>query len=136
MNTLQMQIIAVLGGNFSAKGNFSGYNAAGQRVHIASAQMEALGYTAESVKTKPITFPLYTIAVEREFNVLDESGNPTTEKFSRVQAGSVFATKAEAIAAYNADKVLTIEAGAELQKSAKELGLNDKQIAALEAAVV
>lgn len=136
MNTLQMNIIAILSGNFSEKGNFSGYNAAGQRIHIAARQMETLGYTPESIATTPITFPLYTIAVEREFNVLDTDGAPTAEKFQRLQAGSVFPTKAAAIEAFNADKVLTIEAGAELKKVATGLGLTDKQVLALEAAAV
>jgi hypothetical protein len=128
MTTLQMNIIAILSGSFSARGNFSGYNAAGQRIHIAAQQMEALGHTVETVKTKPITFPLYTIAVEREFSVLDEKGEATAEKFTRLQAGSVFATKESAIEAYNADKVLGLETIAELGKSAKSFGLTDKQV--------
>jgi hypothetical protein len=121
-----MQIVAIHSGNFSDKGNFSGYNASGQRVHIAGRQMEALGHTPESVKTKPISFPLYTIAVEREFNVLDANGEPTTEKFTRTQAGSVFATKQDAITAYNSDKVLGLEATADLAKVATGLGLTEE----------
>jgi len=131
MNTIQMQIIAILSGNFSDKGNFSGYNASGQRIHIAGRQMETLGYTPESVKTKPIAFPLYTIAVEREFNVLDTNGEPTTEKFTRTQAGSIFATKTSAIEAYNSDKVLNLEAVADLKKTAKGLELTEELIADL-----
>lgn len=131
MNTVQMQIVAIQSGNFSEKGNFSGYNASGQRIHIAGRQMESLGHTPESVKTKPITFPLYTIAVEREFNTLDANGEPTTEKFTRTQAGSVFATKADAITAYNSDKVLGLEAVADLAKTAKELNLTDAVLAEL-----
>jgi hypothetical protein len=88
--------------------------------------MEALGHTPESVKTKPISFPLYTIAVEREFNVLDANGEPTTEKFTRTQAGSVFATKQDAITAYNSDKVLGLEATADLAKVATGLGLTEE----------
>jgi hypothetical protein len=136
MNTLQMQIIAIVAGSFSTAGNFSGYNAAGQRIHIAGRQMESLGYTPDTIATKPVVFPLFVVAVEREFNVLDADGAPTTEKFSRLQAGSVFATKAGAIEAFNSDKVLTIEAGAELVKAAKTAGLTDAAVAALTSAAV
>jgi len=136
METLKMNIVAIHSGNFSDKGNFSGYNAAGQRFFIAGRQMEALGHTPASVVKAPISFPLYTLAVEKEFNVLDANGEPTAEKFTRAQAGSVFATKAAAIAAYNEDSLLSMEAKADLVKSAKDLNLTEELIADLLAVAV
>jgi hypothetical protein len=135
MTTLQAAIVAILSGNFTTNGNFSGYNSKGQRIHIPGRQMESLGFkTDDEVKGK---FPLYSIVVEREFNVLDENGEPKgDEKFTRAQAGSTFLSKADALTAYNSDSVLAIEATAELRKSATAAGLDAKTIAALEAATV
>lgn len=132
MNAFQMQIIAILSGNFSTAGNFSGYNAAGQRLHITGRQMESVDY---SPTVAPV-FPFYIIAVEREFNVLDTDGKPTDKTFTRLQAGSVFKSKEAAIEAFNRDKVLTIEAAADLKKVATASGLTEADVKALAAASV
>ena len=125
-----MTIVAIQSGKFTTAGNLTGKNAAGKRVHISGSLVEALGYTPESIKTKPISFPLFAVAVtnEYDFNVLDSDGKATGEKKhdTRFEAGSIFATKEEAKAAINADKVLNLEATADLAKVATGLGLTEE----------
>ena len=125
-----MLTVAIISGNISNTGkNFTGYNAAGQRVHIPLRQMENL-YPNFSKDTK-VAFPLYALVVEREFDEVDADNQPTGVKFKRLQAGSIFANKAEMIAAANADKVLNIETAAALQSSAKAAGLTEDAMSAL-----
>ena len=122
-----MKTVAILSGAFTANGNFSGYNATGARIHVSGRTMEAAGIK----KGDDLKFPLYAIVVEREFNVLDEQGNPTDEKFKREQAGSVFTTKDAMIAAANADAELVIETKAALKTSATAAGLTESAVDAL-----
>lgn len=122
-----MLTVAILSGNFTGANNFSGYNAQGQRIHVPARQMENLGLNKDS----KIDFPLYALVVEREFDELNENGEPTGVKFKRQQAGSIFKTKAEMIAAANADKMLNIETAAALQSSAKAAGLTEDAVSAL-----
>lgn len=124
-----MKTIALNSGNFTDKGNFTGYNSAGIRFHIPARLMETIGFT--KANEKDIKFPLYAIAVSRTFNTLDAEGNPTDETFTREQAGSVFTTKEALISAYNADRELELEAKASLAKTASASGLNEAQLAAL-----
>lgn len=126
-----MKIIALQSGAFTAAGNFTGYNVAGLRFHVPAKVMESAGITVESIKKEPIKFPLYSIVVEREFNTLDAEGNPTEETFKRAQAGSIFLTKESAIEAFNADRVLEVEAASSLAKTAVASGLTEAQLAAL-----
>ena len=127
------QTVALQSGSFSAKGNFSGYNASGVRIHVAANLMKSLGYEPANANT--IQYPLYACVVEREFNMLDTEGKETGETFKRLQAGSVFKTKAELIAAVNADKLLAIEAAADLNKAAKSLDLTPETFAQLADAI-
>jgi len=125
--------MAIQSGNFSEKGNFSGYNAGGVRVHVSANTMKALGFDKANVST--IQFPLYACVVERSFNTLNDSGEPTGETFTRLQAGSIFKTKAELINAVNADKLLAVEAESELQKVAKSLNLTAEALVNLSNAI-
>jgi hypothetical protein len=125
-----MKTVAIISGNFTESGNFSGYNAAGTRIHVSGRTMESAGIK----KGDKITFPLYATVVEREFNVLDEQGNPKLgETFKREQAGAVFTNKAALIEAVNADKVLELEAAADLTSKASAAGLTQEAINALQA---
>ena len=124
-----MKTVAIISGNFTENGNFSGYNAAGTRIHISGRTMESAGMK----KGDKITFPLYSTVVEREFNVVDEQGKETGETFKREQAGSVFTTKQALIEAVNADKVLALEAAADLTAKATAAGLTEEAINALAA---
>lgn len=123
-----MKTVRIISGEFTAKGNFSGYNAAGQRIHISERTMGA----ANIKKGDKIEFPLFAAVVEREFDVLDEQGKPTGQKFKREQAGSVFTTKTDLISAVNADKELALEARAALQATATAVGLTESTLAALQ----
>ena len=122
--------VAIRSGNLSnTEKNFTGYTATGQRIHIPLRQMEAL-YPNFSKDTK-VTFPLYALVVEREFDEVDKDNNPTGVKFKRLQAGSIFVNKAEMIEAYNEDAVMELEAKADLKSKAKAMDLDDNAINAL-----
>jgi 2-hydroxychromene-2-carboxylate isomerase len=123
-----MKTVAILSGNFTETGNFSGYNASGTRIHINGRTMESAGIK----KGDAIKFPLFATVVEREFNVLDAEGNPTEEKFKREQAGAVFTNKQALIEAVNADKLLAVEAEADLKAKATAVGLTEEAINALQ----
>lgn len=127
-----MNTVAILSGNWSANGNFSGYNAGGQRIHIPQRQMENLGFSRDA-KIPDSKFPIYALVVEREFNELDEAGNPTEKTFKRLQAGSTFLTEEAMITAKNADKVLEIKATKALVTEAKSAGLTEDAVRSLSA---
>ena len=121
------QTTAILSGNFTTNGNFSGYNAAGDRIHIPARQMESLGLN----KDTKIKFPLYSLVRQREFSSVDANGQPTGEKFTRAQSGSVFLNEEDMIAAANADDLLKLKTKANLATQAKSTGLTDSVINSL-----
>jgi hypothetical protein len=123
-----MKITAIQSGKFTEAGNFSAYNAAGQRIHVPGRLMEALGLAA----IEDIKFPLFALAEEREFAASDKEGE--TETFKRVQATSVFLNQADAVNAKNADAKLEIEAAADLNATAKASGLTAEMLTKLETA--
>ena len=139
MDTVKMSTVAIQSGAFSKKGNFSGYNASGVRIHVSANNMKTLGFDSTNATT--ITYPLYACVVEREFNVVDENDKPVKDDdgepktFTRLQAGSIFKTKAELINAVNADKLLAVEAESELQKVAKSLNLTAEALVSLSNAI-
>lgn len=124
-----MKTVAILSGNFTENGNFSGYNASGARIHVNGRTMESAGIK----KGDTVKFPLFATVVEREFNVLDEQGNPKEgETFKREQAGAIFTNKQALIEAVNADKLLAVEAEADLKAKATAIGLTEEAVNALE----
>ena len=127
---MEPKTVAIQSGTFSGRGNFSGYNASGVRIHVSANLMKSLGYDTANAST--IKYPLYACIVERTFNVLDENQKPTGESFTRLQAGSIFKAKDELITAVNADKLLAVEAQSELHKVAKTLELTPEVLKALE----
>ena len=133
--TKNMNTVAILSGNWSANGNFSGYNAGGQRIHIPQRQMENLGFTRDT-KIPEGKFPLYALVVEREFNELDENGNPSDKTFKRLQAGSTFLTEEAMISAKNADKILEIKATKALVTEATSAGLSEDAVKAITSVVI
>lgn len=123
-------------GNFSkgdtSKGNFTGYNAKGEKIFIHKAQMESLGFK----KDADVKFPFFAVIGNRDIQTRDEEGNLTNTMVSRLQALSVFKTQNELVNAVNSDAKLAIAAQADLASSAKASGLTDKMVEALlEAAV-
>src|SRR6185369_10368286 len=99
----------ILSGNFSAgegkKGNFTGYNAKGEKIFVHKAQMETLGF-----KENKDVKPFYAVIGEREIATRDEDGQPTGKITKRVQALSVFPTSEALIKAVNSDAVLEMQA--------------------------
>ncbi len=128
----EMQTIRIISGKFTGNGNFSGYNAAGNRIHVPARLMETIGLSVDS----KIQFPLYALVVEREFSSVDVNGQPTGEKFKRSQAGSIFLDQQSMIDAVNGDKLLSLEAEEQLVSTAKSKGLSQKSIDALLNAVI
>jgi hypothetical protein len=124
-----MKTVAIISGNFTETGNFSGYNASGTRIHVSGRTMESAGIK----KGDTVKFPLFATVVEREFNVLDENGNAKEgETFKREQAGAIFTNKQALIEAVNADKLLAVEAEADLKAKANAVGLTQEAINALQ----
>jgi len=119
--------VAIRSGNFTDSDNFSGYPASGDRVHIPARQLENLGITKDS----KIDFPFYALVKVREFDTIDADGNPTGVKFKRLQAGSIFKTKAEMLEAYNEDALMDLEAKAQLKAQAKAMDLDEDAISTL-----
>ena len=121
-----MKPVSIFSGKLTAKGNLTGYNAAGERIHVSAQQLASINM----VEAKDLKFPLYALTVEREFNKRDENNkdvvDPTTGlavTFKREQAGSIFVTKAEMITAMNSDKLISIEAATQLNTAVTESGL-------------
>lgn len=135
-DTLKATLVMLVRGQFSDKGNFSGYNSKGVRIHVPAIMMSELGYAkdAKDAEGKPvkIEYPLYACVVERTFNVLNDEGEETDETFTRAQAGSIFKTRQEAIDAMNSDDLLALEAKADLYKGAKSFGLTEDTLKKLE----
>lgn len=122
--TLNATLVALVRGQFSEKGNFSGYTAKGVRIHIPALMMSELGYDKDHKPTKT-DFPLYACVVEREFDILNDEDEPTGGKFKRAQAGSIFKTEQEGLDAMNADEKLARKAKVQLYQYTKELGLTE-----------
>ena len=127
-----MKPSTIFSGKITAKGNLTGYNAAGARIHISAQQLASAG-----INPAAITFPLYALTVTRTFDkrddndqpILDTTGKPET--FEREQAGSIFTTKEAMIEAINSDKLISIEAASALNTAAVASGLTADSITAL-----
>lgn len=122
--TKNMTVETIVSGNFSGKGNFSGYNSAGTRFFISGRQMEKLGITKdEEVKQ------FYITSSTRTFNELDGDGNVKTDEagntltFERTQAGACFATQAEAIDAITAPEMIAIATETRLSQARSDAKL-------------
>ena len=113
-------------GSFTANGNFSGYTALGERVHIFGRQMEALGWKSNA----DVTFPFYTIGQMKTINQLNEKGETigTTE---RLTALSAFKTREEIKQAHADSSLLDIEIQQEIKAQASSAGLTDAAINSL-----
>jgi hypothetical protein len=124
-----MKTVTFISGKFTDNGNFSGYNASGERFHVPGRAMESISIK----KGDTIKFPIYALVVERTFNVLDEQGNPKEgETFTRQQAGSVFTTEQAMFDALNGDKLLSKKAEADYKAKASVIGLTEEAINALQ----
>lgn len=135
-----MKNLAIVNGNFTTNGNFSGYTVKGskERVFIHKRQMESVGWkTNEDVK-----FPFYVISEVGQINPFDGDGKPQTnpdgslKMVERLSASAVFTTKDALLSAHVDVATLDIEIRAAVGVKAKAAGLTNEAIAALEAAAL
>jgi hypothetical protein len=114
-------------GSFTANGNFSGYTALGDRVHLHKRQMEALNWKTNA----DVKFPFYTIATIKQIGqlgadgkpVLDANGLPVTA--DRLTALSAFKTRDEIKQAHADANLLDVEIAQEIRSQASSAGLTE-----------
>lgn len=121
-------------GSFTANGNFSGYTALGDRVHLHKRQMEALGWTSN----EQVKFPFYTIATIKQIGQLNDKGQPAMDAVTglpvtqdRLTALSAFKTRDEIKQAHADASLLDIEIKQEIASQATSAGLTADAIKAL-----
>ena len=127
-----MKTRTLTSGNFSANGNFSGYDASGERWFVHGRAMQTLGME----KDADLKFPLYAIVTEREIQSRDENGELSDTMVIRKQATAVFKTIGELVGAVNADVALDIAIKADLEATVSKSGLSDASVKALLEAVI
>lgn len=115
-------------GSWTENGNFSGYTALGERVHIFKRQMESLGWNKET--TKDVAFPLFAIGTIKTINQLDDNG-AVMGTAERLTALSVFKTKEDIKQAHVDSKFLDIEIQKEINAQASSAGLSEAAINSL-----
>lgn len=126
-------------GEFSKKGNFSGYNLKGDRIHLFKRQMDALG-----IKTDADFKPFYVNSVLKTYparQAVDTDGNLVfnedgTAKYipypdgkftmTRATATAVFKTEEEFINANISDKLLAGKMQHRLQQEYAALGIESE----------
>jgi hypothetical protein len=127
-----MKNISISSGNFTAAGNFTGYNLLGERVHVYKRQMDTLGWKED----KDVKFPFYAVATVKEFQQLGEDGEPTGETFDRLTATSVFKTEQDIINAHVANASTDAKITKAVRTAIDNLELTEEQIAELANAAV
>lgn len=113
-------------GSFTANGNFSGYTALGERVHIFGRQMEALGWKGNA----DVSFPFYAIGQMKQINQLNEKGD-TIGTADRLTALSAFKTRDDIKQAHADSSLLDIEIQQEIKAQANSAGLTEAAINSL-----
>ena len=120
-------------GQFTANGNFSGYTALGERVHIFGRQMQALGWT----KPEEVKFPFYCIGTTKQIGQLDANGKPlmkadgTPATADRLTALSAFKSREDIKQAHADSALLDIEIAQEIRTQASSAGLSEQAVNAL-----
>ena len=120
-------------GSFTASGNFSGYTALGDRIHLFKRQMESLGWT----KNEEVKFPFYCIATIKQIGKLDLNGNPLVDEngvavtSDRLTALSAFKTRDEIKQAHADASLLDIEIAQEIRSQASSAGLTEESLRSL-----
>lgn len=110
-------------GSFTAAGNFSGYTALGERIHVFGRQMEALGWKTNA----DVKFPFYAIGQMKTIPQLDAAGN-TVGSSERLTALSAFKTREEIKQAHADSALLDIEIQQEIKAQASSAGLTDSAV--------
>ena len=115
-----MKNYVINNGSFTAQGNFSGYTAMGERIHMYARQMSSLGWEAN----EDVKYPFYAIAKEKEIEPLGTDGKPSGEKSMRLTALSVFKTKGDITTARSEAALLDIEITKSIQEQAEKVGIS------------
>jgi len=113
-------------GAFTGAGNFSGYTALGERIHVYGRQMDALGWKT----TADVKFPFYAIGQMKPISQLDEAGNVVGTS-ERLTALSAFKSREEIKQAHADSALLDIEIQQEIKAQASSAGLTDTAISNL-----
>lgn len=120
-------------GAFTASGNFSGYTALGDRIHLFKRQMQALGWENQT----DVKFPFYCIATIKQIGQLDLKGNPVVDEkglpvtSDRLTALSAFKTRDEIKQAHADASLLDVEIAQEIRTQASSAGLTEESLKAL-----
>lgn len=128
-----MKNYVINNGSFTASGNFSGYTALGERVHLFGRQMQALGWA----KQEDVKFPFYAIGTMKQIGQLDANGKPmlnadgTPVTSDRLTALSAFKTREEIKQAHADSALLDIEIAQEIRNQASTAGLSEQAVNAL-----
>jgi hypothetical protein len=123
-----MKNYVINNGSFTANGNFSGYTALGERVHIYARQMAANNWEAD----EDVKFPFYCLAVEKEIQPFGADGKtPTGETVKRLTATSVFITVEALAEAKGATVLVEARVNNIIAKEAVAAGLSEATIADL-----
>ena len=133
-----MKNYVINNGQFTANGNFSGYTALGERVHIFGRQMSALGWA----KQDDVKFPFYAIGTTKQISQLDTNGKPlvnadgTPVTADRLTALSAFKSRDEIKQAHADAALLDIEIAQEIRTQASSAGLSQQAVDALANAAI
>lgn len=129
----KMKNYAISSGKFTDNGNFTGYNALGERVHVHKAQMAALKWG----KDEDVKFPFFAIGTVKQIGQLDENQKPKTNPdgspvlVDRLTATAVFASKQGLIDARVDDLTIDFEITQGVKKAGEKVGLSEKEISQL-----
>ena len=125
-NKNKMKNLVINNGKFTQAGNFSGYTALGDRVHIYKRQMETLGWATDAdVKT-----PFFVIAENKGIDTIDANG-VVTKTEQRLTALSAFKTRDEIKQAHAESASLDIEVKQAVAEQASKSGLSQSAIDSL-----
>jgi hypothetical protein len=114
-------------GAFTAAGNFSGYTALGERIHIHARQMAALGWSDNA----DVSFPFYCITKDVVIKELDSKGVETGQTSVRETAASVFKTREDINQAHIDSATLDMEIKKNIAQEAAKVGLTPESIDSL-----
>ncbi len=122
-----MKNYVINNGGFTAAGNFTGYTAMGERVHIYARQMAANNWEAD----EDVKFPFYCLAIEKEIQPFDANGKPTGETVKRLTATSVFLTVDALAEAKGATILVEAKVNKLIAEEAVAAGLSEAAVADL-----
>lgn len=126
-----MKNYVINNGSFTAAGNFSGYTALGERVHIFGRQMESLGWSSN----EDVSFPFYAIGALKQIDNIDKDGVVVSTS-ERLTALSVFKTREDIKNAHAESAFLDVEIKKSIAEEASKVGLSQSAIESLLSATV